>query len=394
MTAWPCFCTLKRWTGVQIAGVQGLQPGRPVLKCKGPCREAENEALNDIDTGAALTHCHMLNAFDSQQGHHNTDSLRVTAFSWHPSGLVVSVVYGVAPKPGYCTATGLFCQWSFGRSAVTPAHPQARIVTDCALQAVACNQHFPALVAAGSANGGIYVWDMTSDEDDRCVGRSNTATRDVGHQQGVVSIEWVYSGEESKRFSERAKALLICSVGRCATSLLSSLCAFFAVQAALKCSADVFRLQMMCDLRATSGAHSGELAYVSMQIWHMFVCRGGRVLLWRWHDCSQPVFGLRVVDSSQQTPMPLCCAAFLRQNTSRSVVPAVARLAVCLFPANDKMPHTLCTAVYCTTGSVVSSLGRTCAVEQCLFASRGWRFVDCACLGGQCESACLAKSKD
>ena len=159
-------------------------------------------------------HCYALNAFDTQQGFHNADELRPMAISWHPSGLTIFVAYGTAPKPGFCTLPGLLCQWSLSRSAVTPNHPQFRFVTDCALQAVASNPHFPALVAAGNANGGIYVWDMTCPDEDKCIGRSRFAMQDAGHQQGVAHIEWVYSTDESRRFGEKSKALVLCSVGR------------------------------------------------------------------------------------------------------------------------------------------------------------------------------------
>jgi hypothetical protein len=156
----------------------------------------------------------MLNAFDPQQGHENDGGLRVMALSWHSEGHAITVAYGVPPQPGFCTTPGLLCQWSLSRTTVTPAHPQVRITTDCALQAVACNPHFPSLVTAGNANGGIHVWDLSSEEEDRAEGRSNTATRDIGHQQGVLSMAWVYSTEEGQHHTERAKTFLICSASR------------------------------------------------------------------------------------------------------------------------------------------------------------------------------------
>lgn len=103
------------------------------------------------------------------------------------------------------------------RSTLSPK-ASVLLTTDCALQAIACNPHAPSLVAAGSANGGVYAWDLSADADALSLGRSETGTLNVGHQQAVHSLVWVYSSDEAQRSSEPNRAFLICSGGMCAPS--------------------------------------------------------------------------------------------------------------------------------------------------------------------------------
>ena len=179
------------------------------------CSELETEALAGTDTTAPLTHAHLLDAFDARHGHANSYALVATALAWHSCGHALTVAYGVPHSPGFCAAPGLLCQWSHSRDAVTPSQPQLRLHTDCALSAVACHPQRPAVIAAGTANGGVLVWDVAADAADALIGRSNTGTLDVGHQQCVQTVAWVRSAAEEQRHSDPAMACLLCTVGRC-----------------------------------------------------------------------------------------------------------------------------------------------------------------------------------
>jgi hypothetical protein len=183
-----------------------------------PRREAEADALAGDEAAPPLAHAFLLDAFDSQHGHANAHGLVATALAWHPRGAALLVAYGAHNTPGFCALPGLLCQWSLARdagaSAAAPLRPQLRVSTECALAAVACHPHFPALVAAGTANGGVLVWDLSLDDAGQQVGRSDTATLAVGHQQGVVALEWVHSGDEARRHAAAAMGSLLCSVGR------------------------------------------------------------------------------------------------------------------------------------------------------------------------------------
>lgn len=61
------------------------------------------------------------------------------------------------------------------------------------------------------------------------------------------------------------------------------------------------------------------------------LCRDGRVLLWRWHACGQPIYGMQVVNPSQRVPMAIQSAAFARRPLPGRLgtrLPPCARVAV------------------------------------------------------------------
>lgn len=43
---------------------------------------------------------------------------------------------------------------------------------------------------------------------------------------------------------------------------------------------------------------------------HNLLCREGRILIWRWHSCQQPILGMAVFAGDLSAPVPLACAAF------------------------------------------------------------------------------------
>lgn len=87
------------------------------------------------------------------------------------------------------------------------------------LQAIAYNPVYPALLAAGSANGDIFVWDTCCEDEDRTVGSSTSSTADCMHRQSVQCVEWVHSAEEATHYAQASRAFLLCSVGRCGRPL-------------------------------------------------------------------------------------------------------------------------------------------------------------------------------
>ena len=113
-------------------------------------------------------------ADEAVNSHH---CLQAMALTWHPSGHNLTVAYGVPHSPGFCSSPGLLCQWKIAHDGMTEVAPQVRIATDCALQAVVCHAQYPSLLAAGTGNGGILVWDLSLESEDKLVSRSNTSTQ-------------------------------------------------------------------------------------------------------------------------------------------------------------------------------------------------------------------------
>ena len=173
-------------------------------------------ANSDRPSNMFLQHECTLSAFDASQGHGNKEQLITTSIAWHPHAISIAVTLGVQETTAFCIEGGALAIWNLNIENFQPASPHLRMEAECALQAAAYHPHVPALVVAGSANGGIYVWNLARDSEDLEVGRSASSSSDNMHWRSVRCVAWVYSQDEASRHAENPRAFLICSVGRCA----------------------------------------------------------------------------------------------------------------------------------------------------------------------------------
>lgn len=162
-----------------------------------------------------LEHVFSLIAFNEEAGHKNSSRLNATSLSWSPTGVSIAVTYGVQDSVTFCTEPGCLAIWNLDSEKFHASKPHVNISTECALQSLAYHPLAPSYIAAGTANGGIHVWDVSLKREDLEVGRSVSTLQDVGHACSVQAMSWVFSSEDSTRYSEHSKAFLICSVSRC-----------------------------------------------------------------------------------------------------------------------------------------------------------------------------------
>jgi WD40 repeat protein len=136
-----------------------------------------------------------------------------TGVSWNRSGFSLAVSYGRFDVTGWCDSPGALCVWNLRRSDVDPRKPDFLFETDSCLQCVAFHPADPAVVAAGSFDGEVLVWDIRGDGDgdgdgdgkenrdgpnmktqtggDCLVAKS--AVSDASHREPVVALAWLRS---------------------------------------------------------------------------------------------------------------------------------------------------------------------------------------------------------
>lgn len=161
-----------------------------------------------------LEHVFTLLAFDVGAGHKNSSQLNTTALSWSPTGVSIAVTFGIQNSVPFCAAPGALALWNLSSEKFHASRPHINITTECALQSLAYHPLAPSYIAAGTANGGIHVWDVSLDREDLEVGHSVATVQDVTHARSVQAITWVFSSDDSARYAEHSKAFLICSISR------------------------------------------------------------------------------------------------------------------------------------------------------------------------------------
>ncbi|GLC41313.1 WD repeat-containing protein 34 [Pleodorina starrii] len=149
-----------------------------------------------------------LNATSSQLNKHK---LVVTCLSWSSTGQTIAASYGRYDVVGWCTYPGSLTTWNLGREEVNTMRPDVRIDTDTCLMSCAFHPAHPALIAGGTFNGELYVWDL-SQEGDMQRGRSDVLL-DVRHMEPILSITWQYNLTDATRYGTKDKSYRLVTLG-------------------------------------------------------------------------------------------------------------------------------------------------------------------------------------
>ena len=114
--------------------------------------------------------------------------LQGTGVSWNATGSSLAVAFGRGDIAGWCDYPGAVCMWNVFGKAFDAANPDAVLDHSSCIMSVACHPQQPALVAGGSFNGEVVVWDLTLPEQLLAV----SAISEYGHKEPVLGLEWVH----------------------------------------------------------------------------------------------------------------------------------------------------------------------------------------------------------
>ena len=131
--------------------------------------------------------------------------MHVMGVSWNSTGSTLCVAYGRRDHTSWCcmragTRPG-FCAWNVFRKDLDPRVPHIVCETQCCLTCIACHPENPALVAVGTFNGEILVFNtaLCGTKEDPLIAQSRID--DCFHHEPVSSICWIleYDGRGKNR---------------------------------------------------------------------------------------------------------------------------------------------------------------------------------------------------
>ena len=89
---------------------------------------------------------------------------QVASLSWNCNGSNLAVAYGKTNHTSWCEHHSVLCVWSVFRRDVDSKKPTSTIeVTNCLTQ-VAWHPSDPVILAGGTINGEIYLWNVAQEE--------------------------------------------------------------------------------------------------------------------------------------------------------------------------------------------------------------------------------------
>lgn len=111
------------------------------------------------------------------------NGLQCTGVEWNASGSVLVAVFGQLDLSGWCTLPGVLAVWSVFRRDLQPEKPpETSIEHSSCLMCVACHPEQPSLVAAGSFNGEVLLFDLSSKDQPL---RHSSQINDYFHREPV-----------------------------------------------------------------------------------------------------------------------------------------------------------------------------------------------------------------
>ena len=102
------------------------------------------------------------------------------------TGQTLAASYGRYDIPGWCEERGALATWNLARESVNQHKPDTTIDVDNCLMCCAFHPEHPALIAGGTFNGDLYIWDLSL-EGDVQLAKSDALT-DLRHRWGHCCV--------------------------------------------------------------------------------------------------------------------------------------------------------------------------------------------------------------
>ena len=114
--------------------------------------------------------------------------LQCTDLTWTCTGNTIAAVYGRLDISGWCDYPGALCLWNIFSKSFNAEEPDYVLDHTSCLMCISCHPQKPSLVAAGSYNGEIIVWDLTAPEQPLGI----SPILEYTHKDFVVDLAWLW----------------------------------------------------------------------------------------------------------------------------------------------------------------------------------------------------------
>ncbi|XP_074642732.1 cytoplasmic dynein 2 intermediate chain 2-like [Tubulanus polymorphus] len=114
--------------------------------------------------------------------------LEVTSLAWNCTGSVIAAAYGRYDHEDWCTHKSSLCFWNLNRRSLDADKPEQTVDLSSCLMCISFHPNQPALIAGGTFNGEVIVWD-TANEDD--IVAASSGIGDDSHREPVSKVHWV-----------------------------------------------------------------------------------------------------------------------------------------------------------------------------------------------------------
>lgn len=115
--------------------------------------------------------------------------LQVASVAWNNTGAMLAVSFGRLDTLGWCDVSAPVCLWNIFRPQLNPGEPDTVIEIQGFVMCLSFHPTQPGLLAGGTYNGELMIWNTASTELDPLVACSSID--DYFHREAIQTVEWI-----------------------------------------------------------------------------------------------------------------------------------------------------------------------------------------------------------
>jgi len=115
--------------------------------------------------------------------------LQVTSIAWNTTGATLACSFGKLDTLGWCETTAPVCLWSIFKPQLVAGDPDTVIQVQGFVMALAFHPTKPGVLAGGTYNGELQIWDTAGGELDPLV--ASSSIDDYFHREAIQAVEWI-----------------------------------------------------------------------------------------------------------------------------------------------------------------------------------------------------------
>lgn len=161
-----------------------------------PVFDAYEPVWDDMDETCDMTH---------KVRKEDLVNLDVTSVDWNVTGATLACAFGRLDTLGWCEISAPVCLWNVFRPQGTSQEPDVVIQVRDFVMCLAFHPTKPGILAGGTYNGELLIWDTASNELDPLV--ASSTIDDYFHREAIQQVQWIPAD-----LSSNADAWLIATV--------------------------------------------------------------------------------------------------------------------------------------------------------------------------------------
>lgn len=115
--------------------------------------------------------------------------LQVTSIAWNCTGAMLACSFGNLDTTGWCNVEAPVCVWNVFRPQMVAGEPDTTISIQGFVMCLAFHPTQPAVLAGGTYNGELMIWNTAGDDLDPLV--ASSSIDDYFHREAIQTVEWI-----------------------------------------------------------------------------------------------------------------------------------------------------------------------------------------------------------